>query len=122
MATVYEVAGGAEPGKLEGMSATVEIVRDTPDDIQDRWVRIRVDDGPEEILRYGQTLRLQVAPGPHRLRAHNTLGRDALAFDVQAGQTLRVRCYNQFSKSGPLLMLAIGFAFIKVKLEVVAQG
>ena len=35
------------------------------------------------------------------------------------GQVLRVRCYNEFSRSGPLMMLAIGFAFITVRLEVV---
>ena len=38
----------------------VELVRDAPDDIQDRWLRIRVDDAPEEILRYGETLRHDV--------------------------------------------------------------
>jgi hypothetical protein len=31
--------------------ATIEIVRDTPDDVQDRWVRIFIDDAPKEILR-----------------------------------------------------------------------
>jgi hypothetical protein len=38
---------------------------------------------------------------------------------VQPGQTLRIRCHNQFTKGGPLMMLTIGFAFIKVKLEVI---
>src|SRR5512139_523389 len=98
----------------------VEVVRDTTLDIQDRWVRVRIDDGEEEILRYGHTVRFELSPGRHRLRAHNTLGRDSLDFDLAPGQVLRVRCYNEFSKSGPLLMLAIGFAFIKVCLEVMS--
>ena len=100
----------------------VEVVRDTASDVQDRWVRVRIDDGDEEILRYGQSVRFDVTAGRHRLRAHNTLGRDNLEFDLAPGQVLRVRCYNEFSRSGPLLMLAIGFAFIKVRLEVIAQG
>src|SRR5690606_37277158 len=47
-------------------AAFVEIVRDTPEDVQDRWVRVSVDGGPEQILRYGQTLRLTLPPGRHR--------------------------------------------------------
>lgn len=100
----------------------IEIVRDTALDIQDRWVRVRIDDGDEEILRYGQTVRFDLPAGPHVLKAHNTLGRDSLSFDLAPGQVLRVRCYNELSKSGPLLMLAIGFAFIKVRLEVISPS
>jgi hypothetical protein len=99
-------------------SASIEIFRDTPDDIQDRWVRLFIDDGGAEILRYGETFRTQVPPGRHRIKAHNTLSKHVIDVDVAPGQTLRVRCYNQFTKGGPLMMLTIGFAFIKVRLEV----
>ena len=78
-------------------AATIEVFRDTQDDVQDRWVRLFVDDDPAEILRYGETFRRQVAPG----------------------QTLRIRCHNHFAKGGILMMLTIGFAFIKVRLEIV---
>ena len=101
-------------------SATIEIVRDTPNDVQDRWVRISIDGGPEEILRYGGTLRRQIPAGHHRIRAHNTLSTDRLEFDAPAGQTIRVRCYNQVAKGGVLMMLTTGFAFITVRLEVVS--
>jgi hypothetical protein len=109
-----EAAGPAALG-------TVDVVRDTAMDIQDRWIRVRVDDGDEQILRYGHTVRFDVTPGRHRLRAHNTLSRAALEFDVAPGQRLRVRCYNELTRSGPLLMLAIGFAFIKVRLEALSD-
>jgi hypothetical protein len=95
----------------------IEIVRDTPDDVQDRWVRIYIDDSPKEILRYGQTLRRQVAAGRHRIKAHNTLSSDTLEVDVVEGQTLRIRCSNKVAKGGVLMMLTTGFAFITVKLE-----
>jgi hypothetical protein len=99
--------------------ATIEIFRDTPDDVQDRWVRIFVDDRAAEILRYGETLRLPVTPGHHRIRAHNTLSKHAIEVDLAAGDTLRIRCHNHFAKGGILMMLTIGFAFINVRLEVV---
>ena len=96
----------------------VEIVRDTAEDVQDRWVRIFIDDEPEQILRYGETLRREIPPGAHRIKAHNTLSSDTIEIDVPPGQTLRIRCHNHFAKGGILMMLAIGFAFIKVRLEV----
>jgi hypothetical protein len=99
----------------------IEVFRDTPDDVQDRWVRVSIDGGPEEILRYGGTLRYEAAPGPHRISAHNTLSKDALDLEGAAGETLRVRCFNRVAKGGALMMLTTGFAFITVKLELVAS-
>jgi hypothetical protein len=101
-------------------TATIEIFRDTPDDVQDRWVRLFIDDEPAEILRYGETFRRRVMPGRHRLKAHNTLSADVIDFDAAPGQTVRIRCHNHFAKGGILMMLTIGFAFIKVRLEIVA--
>jgi hypothetical protein len=102
-------------------SAAIEIFRDTEYDVQDRWVRLSIDDTAEEILRYGETLRRELPPGRHRIKAHNTLSRDSIEIDLSAGQTLRLRCHNHFARGGILMMLTIGFAFVKVRLEVVAR-
>ena len=98
-------------------AATLEITRDMPDDVQDRWVRVYVDESPQEILRYGQTLRREVAPGRHRIKAHNTLSSDTIEIDASPGETVRLRCHNRVAKGGVLMMLTTGFAFITVKLE-----
>jgi hypothetical protein len=97
----------------------IEIFRDTNDDVQDRWIRVSIDGMPDDILRYGETLRREVPPGTHRIKANNTLSRDAIEVDVAAQRTVRIRCHNHFARGGILMMLAIGFAFIKVRLEVV---
>jgi hypothetical protein len=102
-------------------SATIEIVRDTPDDIQDRWVRLFIDDEPAEILRYGETFRREIVPGRHRIKAHNTLSKDSIEIDAAPGQTIRIRCHNHFARGGVIMMLTIGFAFIKVRLELVTS-
>jgi hypothetical protein len=99
--------------------ATVEIIRNAADDVQDRWVRIHFDDGPAEILRYGETLRRELPPGPHRIKAHNTLSKDTLDLTLAPGQTVRIRCHNHFARGGFLMLLTIGFSFIKVRLEVI---
>src|SRR5690606_25423297 len=99
-------------------AAFVEIVRDTPEDVQDRWVRVSVDGGPEQILRYGQTLRLTLLPGRHRVRAHNTLSSDVVEFSVRDGQTLWRRCHYRLYEGGMLSCVAIGLAYITVRLEI----
>ena len=92
-------------------------MRDTPDDVQDRWVRIYIDDTPKEILRYGETLQRQIGAGRHRIKAHNTLSSHTLDIVAEAGETVRIRCYNTVAKGGVLMMLTTGFAFITVRLE-----
>ena len=77
-----------------------------------------IDDAGAEILRYGETFRRELPPGRHRIKAHNTLSTDTIEIDLQPAQTLRIRCHNHFARGGILMMLTIGFAFIKVRLEV----
>jgi hypothetical protein len=97
--------------------AAVTITRNEPEDVQDRWIRIYIDDQPEEILRYGEVLTRELAPGHHRVKAHNTLSKDVIEFDAAPGEQIRVRCHNTIAAGGVLSMLVTGFAFIKVRLE-----
>ena len=97
--------------------ATITITRNDPDDVQDRWIRIYIDETPEEILRYGEVLTREVAPGSHRIKAHNTLSSHTLEVDAQPGEQIRIRCHNTIARGGILMLLTTGFAFIKVKLE-----
>ena len=99
-------------------AATLSVFRDTADDVQDRWVRIFIDEAAEEILRYGEELSRELPPGRHRLKAHNTLSSDTIEVDLAPGQHVRVRCHNRIARGGLLMMLTTGFAFINVKLEV----
>jgi len=103
---------------VDPRTARVTIFRDTPDDVQDRWVRIFIDEMPEEILRYGESLTRDVTPGRHRIKGHNTLSTDTIEIDAAAGQEVRIRCHNRVARGGVLMMLTTGFAFITVKLEV----
>ena len=99
-------------------AATIIITRNAPDDAQDRWIRIVIDDSPAvEILRYGEVLRREVAPGPHRIKAHNTMTRAVIDVDAGPGEEIRIRCTNTFARVGFLMMLTIGFAVLRVRLE-----
>ena len=98
-------------------TATLTIIRNAPDDVQDRWVRVYIDEGPEEILRYGHTLSRELPAGRHRVRAHNTLSSDTIEFDAAPGQAVRIKVFNTVAKGGVLMLMATGFAFINVRLE-----
>jgi hypothetical protein len=97
--------------------ATLTLIRNAPDDVQDRWVRVFIDEAPEEILRYGQTLTRDLPAGRHRVRAHNTLSADTIEFDAAPGQAVRIKVFNTVAKGGVLMLMATGFAFINVRLE-----
>jgi hypothetical protein len=112
---VSDAATSAEP------QAALTLVRNAPDDVQDRWVRVFIDEGKEEILRYGETMTRALPAGRHRVRAHNTLSSDTIEFDAAPGQNIRVKVYNTVAKGGVLMLMATGFAFINVRLEVATE-
>jgi hypothetical protein len=111
----------SEPAAGNESPATLTFVRNAPDDVQDRWVRLFIDDGPEEILRYGETLTRKLPAGHHRVRAHNTLSADTVEFDAAPGQAVRIKVFNSVAKGGVLMLMATGFAFINVRLELATE-
>ena len=61
-----------EAGMLGG-DARITVHRDSPEDAGFREVFVSLDGEQIAILQHGQSITLEVKPGPHRLRAHNTL-------------------------------------------------
>lgn len=97
--------------------ATLTITRNAPEDVQDRTVNLWLDGHRWEALRYGTTVTRTIPPGPHRVKAHNTLFGAELTFDAKPGEHIRVRCINAMSGGGMLLMILIGWALLRVRLE-----
>ncbi len=94
--------------------ATLTIARNTPDDVQDRWIRLWVDGQFWDVLRYGMTLSLELPPGRHRVKANNS---HTIEFDAHPGEHIKLRCHNAISRGGFLSILMIGVALIRVRLE-----
>ena len=96
---------------------TLEIVRNHPQDIQDRPVYLWVDGEKwDGVLRYGATFTRQLPPGPHKVKAHNTLFGQTVEFDAAAGETVRFRCENGLTGGGMVMVLMMGVAYLKVRL------
>lgn len=101
----------------QGRAAKLVIVRDHPQDIQDRPVYLWIDGEKwDRPLKYGMTFERDLVPGKHTIKAHNTLFGDTVELDVAPGETARYRCENGLSPGGIVMVLMMGVAYLKVKL------
>ena len=53
--------------------ARITITRQSPEDAGYREIFVSIDGEQVGILEYGDSYTAEIKPGPHRLRAHNTL-------------------------------------------------
>jgi hypothetical protein len=112
---------GAEAPSVEAptsvKSAQLTVSRHDADDFQDRQIYLFVDDEPWGKVRYGQAVTREVTPGPHRVRAFNTLFSKTLALDVLSGEHVRLKTGNGFPRAGWLLMMVLHVTYLLVRLE-----
>jgi hypothetical protein len=101
----------SEPAKLV-------IVRDHPQDVQDRPVYLWIDgEKSERPLKYGKTFERELPAGHHTIKASNTLFSTKVEFDAAPGETVRYRCENGLTGGGMVMVLMMGVAYLRVRLE-----
>lgn len=94
------------------------ITRNHPHDVQDRPVYIWIDGQKiDKVLRFGDTLTRELSPGRHRIRAHNTLLGHTVDIDVEPDAEVNLRCANGLTGGGMLMVLMLGVAYLRVRLE-----
>jgi hypothetical protein len=98
------------------MNARLSITRDHPEDVQDRVVKLWLDGEAIGRLPYGQTETLDIAPGRHVVKAHNTLFGTSIEFDAAPGEEVRLSCVNGLTGGGKLMVLMLGVAYLRVRL------
>ncbi len=84
----------AAPGAIDRLvhdleqswAATITIRRQSKADVGYRDIYVAVDDQPPSILQAGEEIALTVPPGPHRLKAHNTLFKKHLDVTLGPGE------------------------------------
>ena len=104
------------------MSARLLITRSQPDDVQDRPIRLWLDGERLDNLSYGKSFAQDIAPGPHVVKAHNTLFGTTLAFEAAPGEEVRLSCANGMTGGGKLMVLLMGVAYLRVRLEQLPSG
>lgn len=68
-------------------------------------------------LKYGKVFERDLPPGPHTVKAHNTLFSDTVTFDAAPGETIRYRCENGLTAGGMIMVLMMGVAYLRVRLR-----
>jgi hypothetical protein len=104
------------------MSARLTITRRQSDDVQDRTIQLWVDGERIDNLPYGKTYTRDIAPGRHVVKAHNTLFGTNLEFEAAPGEEVRLSCANGMTGGGKLMVLLMGVAYLRVRLEQLPSG
>jgi hypothetical protein len=89
-------------------SARITVSRQSKDDLGQREIYLHVDGEELGILRHGETVTRELPPGPHRLRAHNTLFRKTLEIDLHPGEEARFVVVNKPGFGTYSMMAVIG--------------
>jgi len=107
----------AVPAINSEKSALVTVSRNSPNDIHQRQVIVKLDGQQRGDLLFGDSLTLRVPPGHHKLQVDNTWNKRTVEFDAVAGDHLRFRAINRTGHWGWFLLSAFGVGLIWVFLE-----
>jgi hypothetical protein len=105
---------------LDDLRALVTISRGHPSDCQQRQIIARLDGGVKQRLLFGESLTLEVEPGAHHLRIHNTLMWRNIHFTIELGEHLEFVAINfaQWWTYGVVGVLGSAPLFLKVHKRV----
>jgi len=98
-------------------SATLTVTRNSSSDFQDRQVYLYVDGELWGKVRYGRPVPREIPPGPHKVRAFNTLFSHTIEIDAGPGEHVKLRCRNGLGRGGWIMMVIWQVAALRVRLE-----
>lgn len=97
--------------------AHVTLTRTHKNDIGQRQVVVTIDDGPKTTLMFGDSTSLDLAPGDHVLKAHNTLVWKTVPFTVAPGERLTFTVINHPGRFTLGFLSLIGVAPLFLTIE-----
>ena len=103
-------------------SARLTIRRQSPDDIQQREIFVSLDGTELAILKFGDTVTHEVEPGPHELRAHNTLFRQRRHLVFAPGEHVRFTVVNRPGWGTYVMMSVLGAGPLYLSLDREDEG
>ena len=98
-------------------AARITVTRRDARDIRDRQIIASIDGERVATLLFGDEVTREIAPGPHRLRIHNTLFWKNLDLDLRAGEHARFIVVNRVGPGtvGLLGLLGAGPLYLTVE-------
>lgn len=97
-------------------TARLTLVRNSPNDVGIRQVFVSVDGKDVAVLVHGQTTTVEIEPGPHKMRVHNTLVWTTIPFDAAPGEEIRYEIINRagFGTTALIATLGVGPIYLTV--------
>jgi len=106
------------PGNEAGTAqAQITVVRNSPKDVQQRQIVVKLDGERAGELMYGETMTIPVKAGHHRLIVDNTWNRKTVELDVAAGEHVKFRTTSQAGRWTWFLVSMLGAGPIYVSIE-----
>jgi hypothetical protein len=101
---------------VNASAARITVTRNLPEDIRQRQVYVSLDGQPWATLLFGQSATRELAPGPHRIRANNTLVWKTVAFDAAPGEHVQFDLANRPGRwsFSVLALLGVGPLFLTI--------
>ncbi len=97
--------------------ARLTVERTSEKDVRQRQIVVSLDGSPFATLLHGESATRDIAPGHHRLRAHNTLVWKTVEFDIASGEALRFAAVNRAGPGTMALVALLGVGPLYVTLE-----
>jgi hypothetical protein len=110
------------PEPSAAATAKITVIRNSPDDVQQRQVLVYLDGRQVGELLFGDSLALPVSPGHHELRVDNTWNHKDLHLEVNAGDDLQFLTKSTSGQFSKFLLVAFGAGPIYVSIEPVPPG
>lgn len=88
--------------------ATITVTRTDPADVKQRQLIITLDGQRLGQLMFGETMKHEMLPGPHRVRISNTLFWKTISFVAKPGEEIRYETVNRAGWLTYPLMLMMG--------------
>ena len=98
-------------------NAQLTVTRNGASDFQDRQVYLYFDGELWGKVKYGRPVSREIPPGPHKIRAFNTLFSDTIDIVAVPGEHIKLRCTNGLGRGGWIMMVIWQVAALRVKLE-----
>jgi hypothetical protein len=96
--------------------STLTVSRSAANDIAGRHILLLLDGVRWVTLQQGQTATREVTPGPHVLKANNTLFKKSLTLELGPDEHARVVVANR-AGPGTWLMMAVGAPVLYLDLR-----
>lgn len=97
--------------------ARVTIARTSDEDARERQVVVSLDGEKVATLMFGGAVTRELAPGPHRLRAHNTLVWKTMDFELAPGEHAAFTVVNRPGRGTFGLLAVLGARPLYVDLR-----